>query len=272
MFSLPTQDGEYRTQPRRVSWLSRWFPSTVFFSKLAWIIWRASRKAKAGKYDGAAWADSSLEVMRALESVGVEFEITGIEHLEEVVGPCLVVGNHMSTLETTVLPGVIQPIKEVTFVIKQSLLDYPIFKHVMRSRDPIAVSQLDARADFKAMLTGAAERLARGVSVIVFPEGERAAEFLPKNFNTIGVKIAQRNEVPIVPLALDSWTWPLGTLVSDVARLNTDRKVRFAFGPPLTVSGRGVAEQQAIVEFIQKKRSEWGLTNPTPAPLAELPS
>ncbi|MEQ8838064.1 MAG: lysophospholipid acyltransferase family protein, partial [Lacipirellulaceae bacterium] len=242
MSQLPIQDGEYRTQPRRVSFLSRWFPSTVFFLKLAWIIWKAGRKAKAGKYDGGEWAKSSLAVMRALESVGVKFEITGFEHFDSIEGPCLVVGNHMSTLETTVLPGLIQPIKESTFVIKQSLLEYPVFKHVMRSRDPIAVSQSDVRADFKTMLTGAAERLARGVSVIVFPEGERAAEFVPAKFNTIGVKIAQRNEVPIVPLALDSWAWPLGAVVSDVARLDTDRKVRFAFGPPLEVSGRGAEE------------------------------
>ena len=47
----------------------------------------------------------------------------------------------MSSLETMVLPAIVQPIKHVTFVVKASLLNYPIFKYVMRSRDPVAVTR-----------------------------------------------------------------------------------------------------------------------------------
>jgi 1-acyl-sn-glycerol-3-phosphate acyltransferase len=40
----------------------------------------------------------------------------------------------MSTLETFVLPYLIAPHRPMTFVVKKSLVEYPVFKHVMRAR------------------------------------------------------------------------------------------------------------------------------------------
>ncbi len=257
--NLPVTDGEYRTAPRSISWLARTFPSFVFFTRLTFSVLRAAAKAKWSTYSGQDWVVGSLEVMYALESVGVEFEITGIEHLETVDGPCLIVGNHMGTLETMVLPSIIQPIRNVTFVVKQALVNYPVFKHVMRSRDPIAVTQTDPRADLKLMLKGGQERLANGVSLIVFPQGERSSGFEPSQFNSIGVKLAGRAEVPIVPLALLTDAWPLGKILSDVGTIDPSKKVYFAFSEPLHVDGRGGVENEAIVVFIEKKLQEWGV-------------
>ena len=195
--------------------------------------------------------------MRALEAVGVEFEITGIDYLRDVEGPCLVLGNHMSSLETMILPCLVRPIKEVTFVVKQSLLTYPIFCYVMRSHNPIAVTQTDPRHDLKAMLDGGLDRLKRGISIIVFPEGERSAVFKPQRFNSIGVKLAGRARVPIVPVALDTDAWERGKPFADFGRIDPARKVRFAFGPAIEVTGRGAVEQEAIIQFIQKHLETW---------------
>ena len=60
----------------------------------------------------------------------------------------------MSALETFVLPCIIEPFKDTTFVVKQSLIDYPVFKYVMRSRNPIAVGRTNPRDDLKAVLDG----------------------------------------------------------------------------------------------------------------------
>lgn len=257
MTQLPIVDGEYRTAPRQVSWFARWFPSTAFYGRLAGIILRAGYQASRGRYGDQEWVDSSLEVVRALEQVGVEFEVTGMQYLEQHGSPCLVVGNHMSTLETTVLPGLVQPYRDVTFVVKQSLLDYPVFKHVMRSRNPIAVSQTDPRGDFKLMMDGGLERLARGISLIVFPEGKRMATFNPAQFNTIGVKLARRAGVPIVPFVLDTGAWAIGKWIPDVGKIVPARKVRIAFGAPIEVQGRGTEEHAAIVQYISTRLAEW---------------
>ena len=257
MTPLFFEHGVYRTPPQRPSLLARWFPSLAFYSRYVRIVFRSAGVAKRSLYDDLAWSTSSLEVMRALERVGVQFEITGVEHLQRLQTPCVVVANHMSTLETAVLPAVIQPIRNVTFVVKQALLHYPIFKYVMRSRNPIAVTTNNAREDFKIMMTEGAERLSRGISVVVFPEGARRHTFDPAEFNTIGIKLAQRAGVPILPLALVTDAWPLGRPLSDFGKLEPSRKVRFAFASPIEVAGRGADEQQAIIRFIMDKLATW---------------
>lgn len=255
---LEFRNGTYRSPPREVGWFARWFPSLAFHARFVMIVWRCYRKAVRGNYDGRAWAESSRAVMRALESVGVQFEITGMDHLRSVEGACLVIGNHMSSLETMVLPCLTQPVNETTFVIKQSLLTYPGFKHVMRSRDPVAVTQTDPRADFKTMMSAGPERLARGISLIVFPEGERRTPpFNPQQFNSIGVKLAARTGLPIVPFALQSDAWGPSKLFGDFGPIDPAKKVHFAFGEPIHVSGRGTEEQQQIIRFIQTKLAEW---------------
>jgi 1-acyl-sn-glycerol-3-phosphate acyltransferase len=261
---LPLINGDYRTAPRRISLFSRTFPSLAFFGTFFGVVMRAARQAKAGRYGGYEWSQSSLEVLRILESVGCQFEITGVDNLRRVSGPCVLIGNHMSTLETGVLPCIIQPVKEVTFVVKQSLVDYPIFKYVMRSRDPIAISQVNPREDLKMMLEGGADRLARGISLVVFPEGERRTAFAPAEFNTIGVKLASRAGVPLLPIALETSAWPRGKFVSDVAHINPRRKIRFALGEPVTVHGRGADEHQAVIAFIQQHLAAWRAEDAAP--------
>ncbi len=256
-------DGTYHTEPRQVSWFARLFPGITFYGWLLAIVLRASRRAKRGQYNGQAWSDSSWEVIHALERVGVEFEITGLEHLKQLDSPCLVVGNHMSALETMVLPGIVQPFCEVTFVVKSSLINYPVFKHVMRSRDPIAVDQVDARQDFKTMMKGGVQRLQKGISLIVFPQGQRTPTFLPEEFNTLGVKLAKRAEVPIIPVALLTDAWGIGRVISDVGKIDPLKKVYFAFGEPIQVQGRGLDEQQAVIDFIEQHLEEWKARKPS---------
>jgi len=255
---LPFIDGVYCTPPRRISLLARLFPSLMFYPQVVTAIFAASAKAKRGEYGTGDWCRTSLDLMRALENVGVRFQISGIEHLERAEAPCLIVSNHMSTLETAVLPTVIQPFRDVTFVVKESLVDYPVFKHVMRSRQPIALSQTDPRADFRKILEEGAARLEAGISIVVFPEGRRTLVFNPARFNTIGVKLAQRAGVPIVPLALQTDAWGLGgRRLQDFGKIDPKKPVHFAFGEPLRVHGRGGEENRAIIEFIQQKLELW---------------
>jgi 1-acyl-sn-glycerol-3-phosphate acyltransferase len=254
---LPYQDAVYRTVPRSVPFFSKVFPELSFYSRFLAITAKAGAKSRSGGYTDAAWCQSSLDVLRALERVGIRFDISGIDHLEALRSPCVVIGNHMSVLETTVLPIVIHPIHRVTFIVKNNLMAYPVFKHVLAARDPIVVDRTNPRQDLKTVLEGGTERLQKGVSVIVFPQTTRTLSFDPRKFNTIGVKLAQRAGVPIVPLALLTDAWGNGKYLKDFGRIDPSRKVYFAFGKPMRIEGRGTAENQAVKEFIAGKLKTW---------------
>ena len=258
MRGLSLVQGSYRTNPDRHSFLGRISPPLAFYPRVFSVIFRAGAKAKRGRYDDEAWQASSLTTVRALEKAGVRFDISGLEYVADQDGPCVFIGNHMSTLETFALPVILLPFKKITFVVKQSLLDYPVFGHVMRSRDPIAVGRTNPREDLKAVLEGGASRLAKGVSLVIFPQTTRVPEFDPKEFNTIGIKLAKRADVPVIPFALKTDAWGNGRLVKDFGRIDPSRTAHFAFGPPLRVAQQGAAEHQQIVRFIASNLRTWG--------------
>jgi len=233
------------------------FPDLSFYARFLFIVFSASVKAKRAFYDGADWTRSSFDTLRALESVGVSFEITGVEHLKALRMPCVIIGNHMSVMETTVLPGIVQPIKPVTFIVKESLLAYPFFKHVLKSRDPIAVTRTHPRRDFKTVLEEGMIRLRQGISIIVFPQTTRTHRFEPSQFNSIGIKLAQRAGVPVVPLALMTDAWGNGRWLKDFGRIDPSKHVRFSFGEPMWVQGRGADEHRAVIQFIEERLEKW---------------
>ena len=153
MAPLNLDNDAYFSPTTNVGWFGRMFPSVSFHSKFLRIVYAASRLAKRGLYGHAEWQQSSANIVRALERVGVRFEVTGLDHLRSVSRPCLVIGNHVSTLETVVLPMLLRELSPLTFVVFKRLVEVPVFKHVMISRDPITVRQVSAREDFKAMLS-----------------------------------------------------------------------------------------------------------------------
>jgi 1-acyl-sn-glycerol-3-phosphate acyltransferase len=258
MVGLRIVSGSYSTGEDRRSILGRISPGLAFYPRLCSIVFQAGAKAKRGRYDDAEWEASSLDTVRALESAGVRLQITGLEHVAALEGPCVFIGNHMSTLETFVLPVILLPFKQITFVVKRSLVEYPVFGHVMRSRNPITVGRTNPREDLKAVLEGGVERLGGGISLVIFPQTTRVPQFDPKEFNTIGVKLAKKADVPVIPLALKTDAWGNGRLVKDIGRLDPSKTAHFTFGAPMRVQDRGGEEHERIIRFIAAKLKAWG--------------
>lgn len=251
---------EYHTPEHPTGWLARIFPSAVFYPKVVSVVVRCSRMAQRGHYDQIAWARSSDKVAGYLESVGCRIHAEGLGNLSAIDRPCIFIGNHMSTLETFVLPSMIVPYcGNATFVVKRSLIEYPFFKHVMLSRNPVVVDRVNPRDDLKAVLEQGAERLAAGYSLVIFPQHTRTVDFDPGQFNSIGIKLAARTGAPVVPVALQTWAWSPGKLLKDYGPIIPARPVHFAFGEPFTVTGKGNDEHQRVVRFIQEHLGKWGL-------------
>jgi 1-acyl-sn-glycerol-3-phosphate acyltransferase len=160
-------------------------------------------------------------------------------------------------METFLLPGFVQPIRAVTFIVKESLLNYPVFKHVMRSRNPIALTRTNPRQDLKTVMQEGVARLQNSISVIVFPQTTRAHNFDPTQMSSIGVKLAKKAGVPVIPLALKTDCWENGERFKDFGRINTAKKAYFSFGEPIIVESKGDVEQEKINNFISDKLDEW---------------
>jgi 1-acyl-sn-glycerol-3-phosphate acyltransferase len=253
-------DGDsYQTPARNVSTFSRWFPSLGFYRQWMAIVGRSGARAKRGLYGDYEWYRSSLDILVALESVGVQVEIEGLEHLKALKSPCVIVGNHMSMLETFVLPGILRPLLPVTFVVKESVLRVPVFCHVMRARDPVAVTRTSPREDFAAVMKGGEERLDKGISIVVFPQTTRTPNFDPKEFNSIAIKLARRAGVPVVPLALSTGAWGNGKVVKDFGKIDPGKKVHLAFGEPLDVAERGGSANAEVIRFIEDHLESWSV-------------
>ncbi len=254
MHKLSYTDFHYQTEKTTGFLL---FPTLVFYLRLFWIIFRASRLAKRNRYDGTDWTESSYAVMQSLEKAGIRIEISGIDNIVNCDGPVVIIGNHMSMMETLLLPVMIQPVKPITFVVKETLLSYPVFKYVMRSRNPISVTRTNPRQDLKTVMNEGLDRLNNGISIIVFPQTTRAHTFDATQMSSIGVKLAKKGGVPIIPLALKTDCWQNGKKFKDFGRLDVTKTAHFAFGEPITVVGKGDVEQAAVNAFIAGKMKNW---------------
>ncbi len=248
----------YETSPNRKR-LGFGNPTLAFYRRMMVTVLRSSQLAKQGKYTDEVWVEMSRRIMEALEYAGCRFTITGMDNIRLFEGPAVFVGNHMSTLETFVLPCIIQPVKPVTFIVKKSLIDYPVFRHIMRSRNPIVVNRDNPREDLVTVLREGDRRLRDGVSIIVFPQTTRTNDFKPDDFNTLGIKLAKNAGVPLVPMALKTDAWANGKYLKDFGKINPSLPVHIAFGEPLEIRGVGRGEHTQVIDFILERLNAWNV-------------
>jgi 1-acyl-sn-glycerol-3-phosphate acyltransferase len=233
-------------------------PSLYFYLNLVRIILYSNLKTKFGIYDRYNWSASSMDIFRSLERAGVKFHITGLNNIRDIEGPVIFISNHMSTLETVVLPGLIQPVINVCFITKEELNKYPLFGPVNRARHPIVVGRSNPREDLKIVLEEGKNRLQKGRSILIFPQRTRSKYFDESSFNTLGVKLAQRNKVKIVPIALDTSVWGNGKLIKEFGKIDISEKARIAFGSPIDANEQGAETHKLVTSFIKKSLIEWG--------------
>ena len=227
-----------------------------FIFKYGAIVLRTRKEAIRKEYDTKAWTDSSFEIFRVIENTGGKFHITGMENITKSPGSVLFISNHMSTLETMILPSIIGPHKELTFVVKESLVKHPLFGDVMRSRNPIVVGRTDPRKDLEAVMNGGVELLHNGISIVIFPQSTRSVEFNPEEFNSLGVKLAKKAGVDIVPIALKTDFWGNGKLIKEAGPLDSHKPIHIKFGEPISITGNGKVDNQRIIDFIQSSLEE----------------
>ncbi len=234
------------------------FKALSYYARLGMIILAGSLVARTKGIDDDRWADLSLLNIRNAESVGGRFEISGLEGVARHRGALVYIANHMSLVETFVLPVITLAFNRVTFVIKEELLHLPVVGHIMKAVDLIAISRRSPRHDLKVVLTEGQKVLEQGKSIIIFPQATRNEVFDVQNFNTLGVKLAARAGVPVVPIAIKTDFQGNGKWVKDVGPIDPRKRLYFKFGPPMHVEGKGRDVHRQVVEFIAGNLIAWG--------------
>lgn len=209
-------------------------------------------KLKKGVYSYKDLVQDGLDVINMLRNAGCKITIKGRENLKGLKQPCVFIANHMSTLETLVLPAVIGKELPITFVVKESLVRYPFFGKILSMLKPIPVTRKNPKEDYRKVIQEGMKRLQEGISVVVFPQATRQIVFDPAKFNTLGVKLAKKASVFAVPIALRTDAWGIGKILKDFGKIDPSKPICFFIGKPLYVEDKGLKEHLQIIEFIQQ--------------------
>ncbi|MEI6809354.1 MAG: lysophospholipid acyltransferase family protein [bacterium] len=255
------RDLRYSTIPGKATLASRLVPGWAtlrYHWGVSTVIRSVAGTAAAGGFGSGDFSRCCHAILSRAESCGGMIEIDGVEHVKNSV-PAVFVANHMGSFETLVVGGFILPFGDVTFVLKESLARYPVFKHLVKGINPVTVGRTNPRDDLRAVMTIGVDRLKAGISVVIFPQSTRSAVFDASKFNSLGVKLAGKAGVPIVPLAVKTDFLTPGRILKDFGIVDARKVIRFRFGAPLSVSGRQREVHKETVDFLAGCLEEWNM-------------
>ena len=254
------KSNDYRTpyNYQRSIWDRLSFGSPMYFGTRFLSMLVGSRHlALANKFDTKTWAKRSMDILYLTEDCGAKIFIEGLDNITSTGAPVVFISNHMSMMESMIFPGLIASRREVTFVVKKSLTSHSLFGPTMRARKPIAVDRKDPISDFKTVMSQGVEALNNGTSVVIFPQSKRMIDFDASQFNTLGIKLAKKANVAIIPVAIKTDFWGNGKVVKDISVLNRKEPVHIKFGEPIIIDGPGKKEHQKVIDFIQSNLDTW---------------
>lgn len=252
---------EYRSS-RRGAFLVKNCPgwaTLIYYAQLMLLIAGSAWVAKKGGYTDEKWCRDAQLVARFVESVGGKLQIGGIEGFARHPGPFVFISNHMSMLDTFLLPGIILPFHGVTFVVKEALLRYPVFGAIMRAVKPVAVERKNPRKDLMVVFEQGERLLRVNRSIIIFPQSTRSVQFDTTVFNTLGVKLAQKAGVPVVPVALKTDFQQNGRLFKEMGPIKREKTVFIQFGSPIHVEKNSQTAHRQVTTFIKENLNSWGV-------------
>jgi 1-acyl-sn-glycerol-3-phosphate acyltransferase len=179
-----------------------------------------------------------------LGSIGVKVTVSGREHLP-LGAPAIYMVNHQSLLDTPILFRHVSP--TLRFVAKKSLRWVPFMGWAMALNDFVFIDR-QHRTSAIASLDRAAEKIAAGTSVLVFPEGTRSPGDRLLPFKKGGFMMAIKAQVPIVPLRITG----TAALLPRSRFFPFAGPARIAAGAPIPTTGMGPEQRDELMERVRQ--------------------
>ncbi|MDN5864453.1 MAG: D-glycero-beta-D-manno-heptose 1,7-bisphosphate 7-phosphatase [Gammaproteobacteria bacterium] len=135
---------------------------------------------------------------------GLDYRMQGLENIPDA--PCVFYWKHQSTWET-LMPFLF--IRRPAFVLKRELLWIPLVGWALACTGAIGIDRNAHREALSQIRDKGTHRLARGFSVVIFPEGHRMPPGVTRRYGRSGALLASAAGVPIVPVAHNAGDfWP----------------------------------------------------------------
>jgi 1-acyl-sn-glycerol-3-phosphate acyltransferase len=134
-----------------------------------------------------------------LRVCGISLRVRGLENID-AGQPYIFMANHQSNID---IPVLIQSLArfQLRWIAKKELLRVPLFGWAMWATKHITVDRADPLDAVKS-LERAGERIAAGISVVVFPEGTRSRDGRLLPFKKGGFLVAAKTGAKIVPVTI----------------------------------------------------------------------
>ena len=180
----------------------------------------------------------------------------GIDNIPDE-GACIVVCNHVSYVDAVVIAASVR--RPIRFVMDHRIFAIPVLSFIFRAMRtiPIAPAREDAAMKDRAFAE-AAQALAAGEIVGIFPEGKLTETGELNPFRPGVQQMVETTPVPVVPLAL-SGLW--GSFFSRSHRGRAMRRLRGVFsrialtaGPPIPPDAIAPAQLEAVVLALRGER------------------
>lgn len=232
--------------------------SIYFLIKFVYYIFKYRSQASKGNFKKKGMVEASGKIFELVEECGGVFHITGIDNIRNLKKPVVFIGNHMGNIEGMTFPAIIGPFRDLVFVVKQGNMTHPFFGPIAKDANSIGVSRVKPREDFMTVINKGSEMINKGYSIIIFPQGSRKEVFNSEEFNSLGIKLAAKSKVKVIPVAVKTDFWANGKIFKDVGVLNRKNKIYMKFGEPLTITGSGKTEHKEVIDFITENLKAWG--------------
>ena len=207
------------------------------------------------------WGLCCFRTYQKAEKFGIKVTADGWENRKDYKGPVVYLANHMSTLETIMLPPILLTYGPFNVFVKASLSRLPALKRAAVHMGLIPLGRKSPREDLMQVFNEGVARIREGNSVLIFPQGSRERVFSRKIYSSIGAKLAEKAGVPVIPIAVKtdcSPTRPDGKgWLKDFGTVDPSKEIRLRCGPPITGSSKEM--HQKVFDWIKAQLEEWGL-------------
>lgn len=221
-----------------------WFSASVVV--VLWVPWMAlvysvTAPRDPGRYTVGRWFRRAAVVVSTLNPLW-RFSTRGVR-ISDPRRPYIAVANHESMADIFLLSHLPW---EMKWLSKEAVFKIPLMGWMMRMAGDVAVRRGDASSRADA-LEACRDRLSKGVSVMIMPEGTRSADGTVQKFHDGAFRLAVETGCPILPIAVagtraclakGSWVFGRATAIAHVL-------------PPVETTGLTAADVPALRERVR---------------------